>query len=205
MDKGLRLIAAHIVVESKMTKSAKLQMLNYIKEQASEAQIKALLMDGKIMKLDEEAEKLVNERFKQCSLNEGAAAVVGAVLVGTYGLMLTGAAVFAYKTLVGVFSEKARRCGVYGVGKSRQICKLRVEAMKNEKLAEFAKKAISACSKTKNPERCTKSNTEAMKKFQAKADKYNSKISNYANKSTRRATKAQKGIEKAETGKTNLT
>jgi hypothetical protein len=64
MNKELRLIAAAFVTESKMTKAAKLQMLNFIKEQASDAQIKALLMDGKIVNLDEQAEEIVNERFE---------------------------------------------------------------------------------------------------------------------------------------------
>jgi len=64
MDKQLRLTAAEIVVGSKLTKPAKLQMLNFIKEQATDAQIKALLMDGKIVHLDKQAEEIVNERFK---------------------------------------------------------------------------------------------------------------------------------------------
>jgi hypothetical protein len=64
MDKELRVFAGQIVVESKMSKAAKLQMLNFIKEEATDAQIKALLMDGKIVKLDEQAEEIVNDRFE---------------------------------------------------------------------------------------------------------------------------------------------
>ena len=63
MDKQLRLLAAAIVVESKLPKQAKIQMLNFIKEDATDAQIKALLMDGEIVKLDEQSEKIVNDRF----------------------------------------------------------------------------------------------------------------------------------------------
>ena len=63
MDKQLRIIAGRIVVETKLSKSAKMQLLNFVKEQASDAQVKALLMDGKIVKLDEQAEKIVNDRF----------------------------------------------------------------------------------------------------------------------------------------------
>lgn len=64
MDKNIRMLAGQIVVESKMTKSAKKQMLNFIKEEATDAQVKALLMDGKIVQLDEQAEEIVNARFE---------------------------------------------------------------------------------------------------------------------------------------------
>jgi len=64
MDKQLRLIAAAIIAESKLPKQAKLQMLNFIKEEATDVQVKALLMDGKIVKLDEQSEEIVNDRFK---------------------------------------------------------------------------------------------------------------------------------------------
>ena len=63
MDKILRIIAAEIVIESKLSKASKIQLLNFIKEEASDAQVKSLLMDGKIVKLDEEAEQIVNDRF----------------------------------------------------------------------------------------------------------------------------------------------
>jgi len=64
MDKQLRLTAAEVVVNSKLSKAAKFQMLNFIKEQATDAQVKSLLMDGKIVHLDKQAEEIVNERFK---------------------------------------------------------------------------------------------------------------------------------------------
>jgi len=70
MDKQLRLLAAKIVVESKMSKGAKLQLLNFIKEEASDAQVKALLMDGKIVQLDEQTEEIVNDRFDNHPINE---------------------------------------------------------------------------------------------------------------------------------------
>jgi len=64
MDKQLRIIAGQIIVESKLSKSAKLQLLNFIQKEASDTQVKALLLDGKIVKLDEQSEKIVNDRFK---------------------------------------------------------------------------------------------------------------------------------------------
>lgn len=64
MDKKLRLRAGKIVVESKLSKSAKLQLINFIQKEATDAQIKALLMDGKIVQLDEQSEEIVNARFE---------------------------------------------------------------------------------------------------------------------------------------------
>lgn len=64
MDKQLRMMAGSIIMDSDLSNSAKLQMLNFIKEEASDAQVKALLMDGKIVKLDEQSEQIVNDRFE---------------------------------------------------------------------------------------------------------------------------------------------
>jgi len=64
MDKQLRIIAGEIVVESKISKSAKLKLLKFIQTEATDGQIKVLFLDGKIVKLDEQAEEIVNDRFK---------------------------------------------------------------------------------------------------------------------------------------------
>lgn len=64
MDKQIRLMAGQIVVESKLPKEAKRQLLNFIKEEATDAQVKALMMDGKIVQLDEQSEEIVNDRFE---------------------------------------------------------------------------------------------------------------------------------------------
>jgi len=63
MDKKLKVAAAFAVTKSKMTNEAKLQLLKFIRSEASEAQIKALLLDGLIVILDEQAEEIVNSRF----------------------------------------------------------------------------------------------------------------------------------------------
>jgi hypothetical protein len=60
----LKLLAGEIVVESKLTKSAKLQLLNWLKTEASEGQVKAFLLDGGIVKLDKQSEEIVNARFE---------------------------------------------------------------------------------------------------------------------------------------------
>lgn len=64
MDKQLRLVAGAIVTESKMSKGAKLQLLNFIQTEATDIQIKALLLDGEILtNIDEQTKEIINSRF----------------------------------------------------------------------------------------------------------------------------------------------
>lgn len=65
MDKQLKIITGAIVTESKLSKGAKLQLLNFIQNEATDIQIKALLLDGKILtKIDEQTEEIINSRFE---------------------------------------------------------------------------------------------------------------------------------------------
>lgn len=62
-DLELRLFAAESVAGSRLSKAAKLQLMNFIEHDASDAQIKALIMDGKVTQLDELAEQVVHDRW----------------------------------------------------------------------------------------------------------------------------------------------
>ena len=85
--KELKLVCGTIVFESNLSKAAKLQLFTWIKEEASDAQIKAFLLDGKITHLDEQAEEIVNARFEQHPLNEGGWKTAGGIfLLGIYYL-----------------------------------------------------------------------------------------------------------------------
>ncbi|MBR9682663.1 MAG: hypothetical protein GOV02_03220, partial [Candidatus Aenigmarchaeota archaeon] len=70
MDKKLFIHAGELVVESKLSGQSKLQLINWIKKEATEAQIKAFLLDGKITALDEQAEEVVNDRFKGSNVQQ---------------------------------------------------------------------------------------------------------------------------------------
>jgi len=60
----LTIKAGGIVSKSKLTRPAKLQMLTWLENEATEAQVKAFLLDGAIVKLDKQAEEIVNARFE---------------------------------------------------------------------------------------------------------------------------------------------
>lgn len=67
----LRVTAAYVVRESDLTKAAKLQVMNFLENEATDAQVMALILDGKIQVLDEMAEDIVFDRFDAALLYEG--------------------------------------------------------------------------------------------------------------------------------------
>jgi hypothetical protein len=69
MDR-LRVTAAYFIKESNLTKAAKLQLMNFLENEASGAQVMALLLDGKVQALDEMAEEIVYDRWDAALLDE---------------------------------------------------------------------------------------------------------------------------------------
>ena len=59
----LQMFAGLIVTESKLPKQAKLQMLEWLQNEASKVDIMGFLMDGRIQHFDENIEKVVIDRF----------------------------------------------------------------------------------------------------------------------------------------------
>lgn len=142
MDKDIRLYAAEIVTLSRMSKSAKLQMLEFIQNEASDAQIKALLMDGKIVKLDEQAEEIVNERFKVSEAG-GRVAKLRKSYMTQYG---SGGGVnpawLLYRAARAQFDKCTRQCGTFELNTSRrQHCLIKCKVQKLQKELQAAKKA----------------------------------------------------------------
>lgn len=150
MDKKLRLYAAEIIVASKLSKPAKLQLLEFIQHEATDTQVKALILDGKIVKLDEQAEEIVNERFEQSNIIsevDPASAYAGMLVIaglGTAGLFARG----LYKTYL---SKAGRACAGTGHGEERQKCIARFKI--NAKIKAL-QQAIPKCKENKNPEKC---------------------------------------------------
>jgi len=142
MDKQIRLLAGQIVVESKMSAAAKLQLLNFIKEEATDAQIKALLMDGKIVQLDEQAEEIVNDRF-EVSEAGGRVAKLRKSYMGMAG---AGGGLnlywVAYRAIRGQFDKCTKQCGTFEVNTSRrQHCMIKCKVGKFQKELAAAQKA----------------------------------------------------------------
>jgi len=156
MDKQLRIIAAEMIVDSKLSKSAKFQLLNFIKEEATDAQVKALLMDGKIIHLDEQAEEIVNDRFELSeaggkvaqarktyfsAVNSPAGAIAtGLATAGTAGAApaaagaALGAGVWAlYRVIRAKYDKCTKRCGTFEINTARrQFCMAKCKVEKTQ-------------------------------------------------------------------------
>lgn len=63
-SKKLKILAGSVITKSKLSKEARLQLLNFVESEATDHQIMVLLLDGKILILDEQAEQIVEDRFK---------------------------------------------------------------------------------------------------------------------------------------------
>ena len=62
---ALKMVAGETIVDSHLSKSAKYQLLNFIQHEATEHQIKALLIDGEIVNgIDEQAQDIIDARFE---------------------------------------------------------------------------------------------------------------------------------------------
>lgn len=189
MDKGLRLYAAEAVIYSKMSKPAKLQMLEFIQHEATDSQIKALLLDGKIVYLDEQAEEIVNERFE--NITEGGWKTIAGMFLGGPGFWA------AYRALRAAVDRKSAQCGAFAIGRKRDVCLWKLKAEEAKKLAQLYQKNIKDCVKASNPAKCKADAQKMIQKQLAKAKKYEDKIKTYASKTPQKDIKAKAGLTRA--------
>jgi hypothetical protein len=162
--KQLKIVAGAIVTESNVDKQSKLQILNWIQHEASEVDVMAFLMDGKIQHIKEEAEQVVRDRFATNKLSEG----VGRTILGMFLLSPVGWA--AYRLIRSMFSKASRKCGTFSIGKQRDICLVRVKLQRAEKMLALFKKEISNCSKAKNPEKCKSKGQQQIDKWSSESN-----------------------------------
>jgi len=167
MDKNLRLFAAAIISESKLSKAARLQLINFVKEEASDAQVKALLMDGKIVQLDEQGEEIVNDRFEGTQINE--ALITEGPVGSIMGMLIFSPLLWAaWRALGGVLSKKRRQCGTFRISTERDKCLERVEIQNIKDKIAIVEKAMRECSKNKDPKACMEKGNAVKQKLLAK-------------------------------------
>lgn len=168
MNKELRLLAAEIIVSSRLSKSSKLQLLNFVKEDASDAQVKALLLDGEVVYLDKEAEKIVNARFEQSSLNE-AGSIAGTIASWTPLFK-------KWRDLAAIYSDAHVLCGKYKVSNDRDACLAKARINFAKKKIEVLKQARGKCGEKKNPMRCRNIIATELAKQERKLKKQQNKL-----------------------------
>jgi len=163
-DNQLKILAGEIVVKSKLTKPAKLQLLNYLQKEATESQVKAFLLDGEIVNLDNQAEEIVNERFA-ISEAGGRVAKLRKTAMSMGAAVGYGAPIWAlYRKIRSVYDNCTRRCGTYELNTSRrQHCMIKCKLEKYEARLKAAENAKNATEIEKSKAALMKAKAEFMK------------------------------------------
>lgn len=167
-SKSLKIFTGLIVVESKLSKAAKLQLLNFIQNEATDYQIMALLLDGKIVVLDEQAGQVIEDRFRNSNFHKileidpiMTAAYVQAFLpMGmAAGAVLAPMAIAAaiivtsIKIYRHIFKKAGKACkDLKGESKSKCIIRYKINAVRMQTNA--LNKGKSICKKSKDPRKC---------------------------------------------------
>jgi len=166
----LKILAGDIVTKSELTRPAKLQLLNWLQNEATEVQIKAMLLDGQIVHLDEQAEEIVNIRF---NIYEQGLSEAG-TLMGIIGA-LTGILPI-WRALAVQFSDAQRQCGTFKISKDRDACMAKARMGYAKRKIEAMKKAQGDCKSYKNPQACLKVLSAHIKKEMVKMSKQQEKV-----------------------------
>jgi hypothetical protein len=131
MDKKLKIFAGLIVTESKLPKQAKLQMLEWIKGEASKVDIMGFLMDGKIQHFDESVEQVVIDRFSVHEAGGRVAKFRKSFMSVSGGTAYLGIPYLIYRTIRGNFDKCTKKCGTYELNTSRrQHCMIKCKVAK---------------------------------------------------------------------------
>jgi hypothetical protein len=127
----VKILAGMIVIESKLSKTAKLQLLNFLKNEASEVQAKVLLLDGKIVYVPKHKEKEINERFELSELvGQVRQAMSAAQSGGGFNIFW-----LAYRKARSFFDKCTIKCGTAEINTvTRQHClrKCKMDLAKEE-------------------------------------------------------------------------
>jgi len=161
-SKQLKLVCAGCVMNSALTNSAKIQMLEFIKE-SKDVQLKSLLLDGKIINIDEQAEEIVNDRFKASSLQEGPVGSIMGMLIFTPMLWA------AYRAAKAAVEKDSKICGTFDISEKRDKCLVKVKLRGLTQQLSIVKKALGDCPKSKNPVKCKQKGQAAIQKLQKQA------------------------------------
>lgn len=169
MDKQLRLFAGQVIVSSKLPSDVKRTLLDYVKEESiTDGQVKVLLMDGEIVKLDEQAEAVVKDRFDAHMVKQLVSEVEPILITAVAAAAIV--AKIAYNAARLTWSKAHRDCMKYR-GNDHQKClaKYKIEAAK--KMIEALTANKNKCNKSKNPEKCIKIIDGKIEKAKKKIEK----------------------------------
>lgn len=106
--KGLKVFCGETIAESELSKEAKLSLLNFVQHEADQYQLMALILDGRVTKLDEDAKQIVEDRFNASPIKEGL----------TYGERD-----FLFGAIHRLFGKCSAKCGRLPISSEKRLCK----------------------------------------------------------------------------------
>jgi len=166
----LKILAGAVIVECKLDKQSKGQLLEWIQNEASKVDVMGFLLDGRVQHFEGYSEQIVVDRFEAHELSEG----WGKTILGMFILSPVGWV--AYRLIRAVFSKSSRKCGVLSIGKPRDLCFIRVKMTKAEKLLSLFKRELANCSKSKNPDKCKAKGSAQIDKYSAELRQLQARI-----------------------------
>lgn len=150
----LKVISASIVYESKLSRISKIQLLKFIENEATQSQLKILILDGEIRKVSEN-EKDLDKRF--------VSEIIPALIA--IGIIVPAALALGKKAYIDIFSKAAKAC-VGKKGKERTNCMKDYRIKANYARLAALKREMSKCNQTANTDKCRQVFTDHMRKIQ---------------------------------------
>jgi len=169
--KPLFLLAGEVITNSKTHPSIKMRAIDWIQYEATEAQIKSFLLDGRIVEVDEQSEGIINDRFEASKVS---------YYLEDFNLFLTMLAhlgsMAVYRTIRARYDEKLRRCGVYSAGFKHSLCMLVAKREEISRKISVIQSSKSKCSETVDSRACEMVLQQRINKLQGKLKKYDEKL-----------------------------
>lgn len=142
----LKVIAACVVYESKLSKYAKIQMLRFIENEASEKQLKVFINDGEIRKVSE---------------NE----VVSEVAIVIPAMLVAAALSVARMSYDKIFSQAAKSCADKE-GDNKKRCMRDFKLKSHYAKLTALKREMGKCNQTNNAKKCREIFIKHMRKIE---------------------------------------
>ncbi len=205
-SKSLKIGAGVLITDSELSKDSKIQLLNFIQSEATDEQVMALMMDGKIISLDEQSGEIIRDRWEASDMDEkiaegiGGLAVKGAklgtkvgwkvakhtvlspkVLAGAAAGSLATAAIFVANQKLGRSKYDSIAAGAKAACKkaaAKKQCKQEVMAKAREAEIKTLQGATGKfCPKAKDPGKCKSRMSARIDKLQKKHQALSKKLS----------------------------
>jgi len=158
--KDLRIFSFYLVRESDLSKPAKLQLLNYLKD-ASNAQVKLFVATGKVGQISKIDESKLDKTISEVA---PLAAYIAQDIVWTRAIN-KATQVYTYW-----FGKAAQACAEK-VGAEKKLCKKRFILRSYHEKLRALKAEAPKCSQTDKPEKCRRRFVEKIKQIEKQITK----------------------------------